>query len=291
MGISLLVIGLIALYLLLSNVLPYAVIKPGKQSCTPSSHPLIEAIELEGADSIVLSGITLRADNPIGQILFVHGVGSCKEAYQDLMKYYARRGISTFAFDMRAHGSSGGRYATYGYREKKDIGQIVAWMRQTQPAELPLGIYGNSMGGAISIQATAEVEDIDFAIFESTFAYFPEIVNDYAERISYGLTMKWMVNWVLAKAGKIADFTPEEVAPEQAARHIDIPVLVAHGDADKRINISHARRIFKNLSSTDKELYIVEGGGHADLGIVGGEAYWRKLDGFIMRNVSPEKVE
>ncbi|MEM8585145.1 MAG: alpha/beta fold hydrolase, partial [Bacteroidota bacterium] len=207
-------------------------------------------IDLLLPDSILLSGSYLLADDTaIGNLLFVHGVGSCKEAYEELMRYYAQKGINAYAFDMRAHGKSGGEYATYGYHEKEDIREIVEWIRQNHGSDIPLGIYGNSMGGAISIQATAEIPQIDFAVFESAFADFPEIVNDYSERISRGLTMKWMVNWVLSRAGKIADFVPKEVAPERAAVKIDKPVLVIHGDADDRIHVSHAHRIFDNLSS------------------------------------------
>ncbi|MEM6394775.1 MAG: alpha/beta fold hydrolase [Bacteroidota bacterium] len=278
----LILLGIIGLYIALTHILPYSILKPGKQNCILTADSEIEAIKVAVSEEIDIVGNYLLADSAIGSLILVHGVGSCKESYENTQYYFAELGINTYAFDMRAHGKSGGDYATYGYHEKKDIEKLVEQIEEIQGHELPLGILGKSMGGAIAVQAMAEIEEIDFGIFQSAFAHFPEIVNDYAERLFKGLTMKWMVDWTLSEAGEIAAFDPEEVSPEKAAQKIDKPVLIIHGDQDERIDVSHAYRIFDNIASSDKELYIVEGGKHIGLSNTAGRVYFERLNEFIL---------
>ena len=48
-----------------------------------------------------------------------------KNNFLGLGKELSKKGIESIVFDGRAHGKSGGEFCTYGFKEKKDIAQIV----------------------------------------------------------------------------------------------------------------------------------------------------------------------
>ena len=66
------------------------------------------------------------------------------------------------------------------------------------------------------------------------------------------------------------------------------PVLVVHGDRDEVIPASQGRKLFE-AAPEPKRLQVVEGAGHNDLSIVGGEKYIDSLAQFIRDSVRPEK--
>ena len=77
-------------------------------------------------------------------------------------------GYESILYDSRAHGQSEGIYCTYGFYEKKDVHRIVQRVR-TDYGNIKIGLWGKSMGGAVSIQSMAQNSMIDFAIIESAF--------------------------------------------------------------------------------------------------------------------------
>ena len=83
------------------------------------------------------------------------------------------------------------------------------------------------------------------------------------------------------RAGRIAEFEPDSVAPILSARNIEQPVFVTHGTADRRINFQYGKENFDNLASTKKVFYPVEGAHHTDLWHVGGGAYFTEVLNFL----------
>ena len=67
-------------------------------------------------------------------------------------------------------------------------------------------------------------------------------------------------------------------------RALRCPVWVAHGTRDLIIPVRMGRTVFEAAAVKGK-LLIVDGAGHNDVADVGGEAYWRWLDGAILNAV------
>jgi len=206
--------------------------------------------------------------------------------------------IESIVFDARAHGKSGGQYCTYGFNEKKDVADIVDFIKaktpdlpiadaidfiNTEKVDLPIGIWGNSLGGAVALQALEYDERIQFGVIESTFTELDQIVIDYKKRM-LGFGFRFMSDYALKLAGEIANFKSAEVKPIESVKNIEQPILITHGDADKNISYKYGQQLFDNLKSEDKEFVLVEGGGHADMYIQGGAEYKAKIMGFIERN-------
>ncbi|MEL6970616.1 MAG: alpha/beta fold hydrolase [Bacteroidota bacterium] len=290
LAVGTIVLLVILAFVALHKIAPYAIISPFRvdKTASPADYGLVsESLSIYGADSVLLKGYWVKSDldTAKGIIISLHGIGSCKEHGLPLAKNLAAQGIETIVFDGRGHGESGGQYNTYGFYEKQDVFSIVDYVKARNP-DVKVGVWGNSLGGAIALQALAIDPRLEFGLIESTFTDMRQIVHDYAKRLMWGIGIKPASNYALWRAGKIANFDPNEVKPIVAVQSIEQPVLIAHGDADENISVEYGKQLFDNLKSVDKEWVVVAGGGHAGLFRTGGEAYAEKLWNFIARNLA-----
>lgn len=268
---------------------PYAVLQPPRinEKITPSDLKLEYAeLSIKVEEKVNLKGyyILPKKDSIRGLIVLVHGIGGCKEHFLGLSDKLSNQGIASIIFDGRAHGQSGGEYCTFGFKEKKDISKIIDTIKKDFP-KIPIGIWGNSLGGAIAIQALEFDKRIKFGIIESTFANLSEIVFDYKKRMLKGIGIKSLSNYLLKRAGEIGNFDPFKIQPIQSVENIFQPIFLAHGDSDENISAEYGKQLFERLSSTDKEFHLIKGGGHFDLFEKGGKEYENSILKFIEKNI------
>lgn len=279
-------IGAVSLFVIY-NVLPYALIQPHKANTTnflEIEKQKYSKLSLVTKDSILLKGYRVKSniDTIYGAIILVHGIGGCKEHFTKAAIDLANKGYESWIFDNRAHGESGGKYSTYGFHEKHDISRIVDEIKNRLPNH-KIGIWGNSLGGAIAIQAVEIDKRIDFGIIESTFTELDKIVYDYQKRYAFNIGVKWACNIALKKASEIAKFKPDDVKPINSVKNIQQPMLIAHGDADENIKYEYGQQLFNNLAANDKIFVPVKGAGHYSMYQFGGEIYSDKLFHFLER--------
>lgn len=287
----LIIIG-IATYILTIHVAPYAITQPQKihLAISPESLGLeSETITIKVADSLQLKGYWIHAKTPEakGIMILVHGIGGCKEHFLGLAEKLANQGIASIVFDGRAHGESDGKFCTYGYYEKQDISKIVDFIKKENP-KLSIGIWGNSLGGAIAIQALENEKRIEFGVIESTFTALDQIVYEYQKRFCKGIGLRFITDVALQEAGKIANFNPDKVKPINSVKNIQQPIFIAHGDSDENIHYTYGEQLYKNVASAEKEFVLVKGGGHFDLFAKGGKDYERKLMSFVHQQFDKE---
>jgi len=276
---------MIAGILLAHYFLPQMILKPRKIAprYTLQEYGLQGAkMVVESEDSLELSAYYIRSEHkkPKATILLLHGIGSCKEHMLHLSRYLSEIGYSSIAIDLRAHGRSEGEYCTYGYLEKKDVAQIVSDYLRYNPDD-KIGIWGSSLGGAIALQAMAHDKRIEFGIVQSTFTELEQIVYDYQKRYAGGMGIKWLSNYALNQAGKIANFNPKEVSPLKAAQQIDRPVLLLHGTEDRRISFDYGKQLYENLASPKKQFIPIVGAGHNNLAAVNDSLYFGSIEVFL----------
>ncbi|WP_299683667.1 alpha/beta fold hydrolase [uncultured Dokdonia sp.] len=285
-GICLVLISISVLYIT-HNVLPYAIISRHKQPLTtlPSEIGLhAEEVSFKINNSLHLKGywITPEKGEPKSIMLLLHGIGGGKEHFYELAKSLANQQVASVVYDARGHGESDGQYISYGFHEKQDVSIIVNEVKKRYP-NIPIGIWGNSMGGAVALQALSIEPKLDFGVIESTFTDLNTIVYDYQKRYSFGIGLKPICEHALQRAGEIGKFDPLQVRPIDAVKNIKQSIFLAHGTSDPNINFKYGQALFENLQSKDKTFYPVEGANHYNLFDVGGDAYTNAIMTFIER--------
>jgi pimeloyl-ACP methyl ester carboxylesterase len=275
--------GMAALY----YVSPYMITTPRKIKAgrTPGDLGLpYETISVTTADSLVLRGYWVREQADTGRtaILLLHGIGNSKEGWLETAAWLWEEGYETLLIDGRAHGESDGQFCTYGYCEKHDVSAILdEVLRRDSTARV--GVWGNSLGGAIALQALAAEPRLRFGLVQSTFADFRTIVFDYQCNRFY-LPWRWWADQGIARAAAMASFEPDSIRPGEAARRVHQPVLLAHGDADDRIKVEYGKEIFANLASREKELHIIPGADHLNVMQRGGDPFREAVLAFLERH-------
>ena len=297
--LAVLILGGIALYVVVEQVLPYSSIRPHRVTHSDivnaiHAEPIPEALGMHSEqfnvtveDSIVLKGWFIHADSsrPLGTVMVLHGIASCKEAMLPTARTLVRAGFNCILFDLRAHGESGGQYCTFGYSEKGDVSRYIDSASARFGAVIgPMAVMGNSLGAAVALQAMEVDHRITCGVVESPFATLREIVFDYMKRLS-GIPVRQISDRALDRAGEIARFPVDSIRPEESARHIIQPVMVVHGLQDKHISPEYGGRVYQNLRSPDKEWVPVPQASHFNINAVGGSAYKGQVVEFIRKHL------
>jgi len=215
-----------------------------------------------------------------GTIILVHGIRAYKEHFLLLASFLAKQGYNSVLIDLRAHGKSDGKYCTFGYYEKNDLKILVDSVFSFKNVSRRIGIWGQSLGGAIAIQALENDKRLQFGIIESTFSEFKTTVKDYFN-YHVEINISFLVNYLISRAEFIGDFDVDKIKPSGSVKNISQPVLMVHGKMDKRINISYARENYKNLKSSNKKFIEYPNANHLNVWKQEGDLYFKKVLRFI----------
>lgn len=89
---------------------------------------------------------------PKAIIILVHGLGEHIRRYDEQFEYLSNQGFITLAADLKGHGQSAGTRGVWNdINEQYEIISEVFKMAQTDYPQIPIFLYGHSMGGNIAI--------------------------------------------------------------------------------------------------------------------------------------------
>jgi pimeloyl-ACP methyl ester carboxylesterase len=245
------------------------------------NHHDSQQITFETKDHLQLKANYFKMPNAQATVILLHGIRSNKEHWTNIALWLNSQGYNAVALDLRAHGQSNGIYCTYGYYEKQDVSDLVDYLIKN--GEQNIGIWGHSLGGAISLQALAKDKRLQFGIIESAYADFNQITKDYSK---YYLKFEsdWLNDFLLDRAGEMAKFPIDQVNPIDYCPNITQPVLIVHGTKDQKIKPANASEIFSRIKSSEKKLLWIKGAGHTDIHEKGGENYLQEVAHFIEKH-------
>ena len=236
-----------------------------------------------------LSAWFIPAQEPVGTIIYLHGVGDNKMSGLLLAKVFHDAHFHVLLYDARAHGESGGRYCTYGFHEKYDVREAVDLIRKIgQEKKLVIGnigLFGTSMGAAVALQAAAVEPRIRSVVSEASYATLRQITVDYQKRLMR-LPWHFLRNIAMKRSEIIAGFKHRMVSPLAAVSNIHVPILFIHGIEDRFIRYQYTQELF--IAANDpKELWFVAGAHHSDVHDTGGKEYEERLVRFFRRTLVP----
>ncbi len=214
-----------------------------------------ENIYITTPDNVKIHGWHLPATGAKkGSIIFFHGNAQNITTHIASVYWLPKYGYSVYIFDYRGYGQSQGQPSIEGLII--DANSVINYVSQSLN-EGNIVIFGQSLGGAIAINAIAELESKDHIkgiVIDSSFSGFRKIAR---EKLSE-LWLTWMFQYPISLAFSASyDFgiAAEKIAP--------IPLLVIHGNADHIIPFHHGKAIFR-AASPPKILWEIDGGKHID---------------------------
>lgn len=242
---------------------------------------MIQRLKKKGVTSTV---------RPRGTILLLHGSGGIKENMLSIAKRFVAADFRCLVYDARAHGMSEGNYCTFGKMEVRDLEAILSqtteFLEQRGEEIGPIGVFGNSLGAAVALQAAQIPEPPQAIVAVSPFTNLPEIVHRSGKRMIHRHLPEWLSRNCLVLGGWRAGFDPFSIVPLENAKTMETPLFIAHGKLDGVIPISHGKRIFTEAASLEKSWYEVETGEHGNILARGGDDLYEEMVLFFLRTLA-----
>lgn len=199
------------------------------------THVAKESFIVQSPNGYPITCHKIQSTTSLNTIIILHEV---TETHINSLKYaqvFARLGYNIIVYDQRRHGKTDGKTTSYGFYEKYDLQAVVEAVRSQMTHDALLGIQGESMGAATTLQYGGLDDTLfDFIIADCAFSTFEKQLHHVLMRDTPIKT---------AYAVKLADFfiqkrdgyTLREVAPIEAVQKISKPILYIHSLEDTYI--------------------------------------------------------
>jgi len=275
---------------------------PGRvfQDMTGTADQLIKAgaIDLhrriKSADGVEIDVWVIKARKPaggegapggLGTVVILHGLTESKASfpYFGAAKRLANKGYDVVLPDLRAHGRSGGKYVTFGAKEKYDVKTVMDALLREGAVREPICVFGVTLGAATAIQYAA----IDPRC-KKVFAMTPyKDVRSLARRRLLMLSDKDF-QAALKKAGTMAKFDPDEASSVAAAGKLKVPLLLVHGMLDVSVPTENSDAIFAAAGGPKKLIAVTPGPEQIALVAVMEDWIAEKVDALVKKGL-PQK--
>lgn len=232
-----------------------------------------------------------RAENPKANILLQHGLGEYTtryvHQYSELIPKLNELGFNVYGFDLPGHGY------TKGVRGLVDLNQAVEMhlkARAAIPNDLPLFLFGHSLGGLVTIGSIMKQQDglagavVSSSAMQKPSSAFERILSTMmvklkpagpmplprpgTEALTRDLELKKLIDadplMDTSKAKNLVAKTTLDVSDQvwKWAASWTLPVLFIHGDKDTSTDHRNSQSLFKVISAKDKNLLVYPGGYH-----------------------------
>jgi pimeloyl-ACP methyl ester carboxylesterase len=234
------------------------------KAVTPASRGLeYETATLLTEDGLHLAAWWIPAEEAKGTVVFLHGYGASRSQALSVAPFLHRAGYHVLAFDFRAHGESEGAYTTIGIEESRDVRAAVSWALARTRADMPVALFGWSMGAATAVNAAGEMPEVDALVLDSSFARLANVVSNNLE-VFTGLPRYPFAPVIMLFASGMAGHAPSDNEPAREARELQRPILIIQGTEDRIATPEADGRALADASGERAQFWLVEGAGHVD---------------------------
>lgn len=244
-------------------------------------------VELVSEDGLKLRGYFLVSERAAGRtVIIAHGYsGKAKDMGATAKNYYDTLGYNVLLPDARGHGNSEGNYIGFGWHERRDYLQWIAYVLEETGPEAQIVLHGVSMGGATVLmtageelppQVKAVVADCGYTSVKAQLSY-------QLWRMYHLPSFPFVQIASLVTRMKAGYFFGEASALKQV-RKARVPILFIHGDADKFVPYEMMDELYTACRSP-KEKLVVHGAGHGLAYDTDKKEYVRKVGQFVERYV------
>lgn len=247
--------------------------------------PKMEKVEMTSLDGLDLVGHTFfqEEETDLWAVLS-HGYQATEESMHTTARRYYEQGYNVLTYDQRAMDESEGEYITMGIKESEDL---IAWLEALleKYPQAEMVTHGVSMGAATVLMASGQ-EDFPDAVkaviadcsYSSVWGVFESELYQRFQLPDFPfLHMAGIVGIprvginLFGMEGDVAHYTSQT----------NTPTLFIHGTADDFVPYPMVHELYEAYPGEAKELYTVEGAGHAEAEYLDAEAYYQTVFTFV----------
>lgn len=240
-------------------------------------------LQVRTDDGYLLTAAEFPAGTGDRWALLLHGYTGWKEEMYQFACWYHQQGYSVLVPDLRCQGESEGDFIGMGWTDHFDCELWIAHILEQTP-EAQIVLHGQSMGAATALIMAGSPE---------VSGHIKAVVSDSAYTSAYEMFGDKIGEWFHLPASLFVDsaclmlklrggYDLKDASPLKAVEASGIPTLFIHGDEDRMIDVNMSYELFE-AAACEKELFIVEGAGHAQAQDKAPEAYYEKIGDFLER--------
>jgi pimeloyl-ACP methyl ester carboxylesterase len=212
----------------------------------------------------------------IGIIVFAHGWGRNRDRMIARARIFASWGFTAVVHSARDHGGSSSRRCMNALKMAEDIEAVLAWIDE------PVILYGHSAGAAAAIIAAGRnPQYVRLLFLEACYAHTKAALQSLYSWVNrfFGMLFGPMILfWMDLFYKKQLDV----LSPARIAPGLCMPVMLIHGEQDRRFPLKFARELYDSFAAGQAEFYIAGGVGHSDSSQTPG--YRPAVGSFLNRN-------
>ena len=246
----------------------------------------IEPVTFLSRDGLKISGWFIPAENPVGGVILCHGHPANRMEMLPVARTLHPAGFNILLFDFRSLGESEGKLCSIGLHETQDLqGAADYLLARPEMDGLKLGVYGISMGGAVSILTAAKDERFAAVATHGAFADLNTAIRQRGRMILGPLgplfsapTAFFGRRWLPCEPHEISPVAViEKIAPRS--------VLILHGGRDISVHPADGKALYA-AAAEPKSLRILPRSWHITVHPAERAAYNRELIAFFQENLS-----
>ena len=213
--------------------------------------------EITSYDSTKLYGRFYKNGDSKITILMMHGFRSNPiHDFSCAFKFYYDKGFNLLVPDQRAHGKSGGKYITYGTKERFDA---AAWLEYANTLVKDGELYATGVSmGATTVLMAAELplpKNVKGIIADCGFTSPADIIKKVMkEDMKVPLFPLYYTTRALAKV--VAGFDFEECNAAFAVKNNTIPLLFLHGKKDSFVPFAMGEKIYNSAGGQKHAVWV-----------------------------------
>lgn len=239
-----------------------------------------EDVRFTTDDGVTLSGWLIPAARETRTaVIVLHGFTGHRLAQLAALVPWIQKEHNVLLFDFRGHGRSDARSVTLGSHERRDVAAAVRFMEGRGLG--PTALFGVSMGASTAIVAAPDLP-VAAVVADAPFAQLHHPVSNRMRQVGYPLAY---VGGRLIVAGAALRTRSWLGDPIRAVKRLaPRALLVIASREDRLISWRQGVELFR-AAGEPKELWVVEGAGHAEAHLAEPSAYRDRVLAFLERHL------
>ncbi|MTH53569.1 alpha/beta fold hydrolase [Bacillus mangrovi] len=239
-----------------------------------------EELFIDSRHGYKIHGILFPVEHSRKAVIIAHGITWSLFGSYKYVEMFHRRGYHVLLCDHRYHGLSGGSHTSFGFFEKDDLSTWVDCLFEKLGSGAFIGLLGESLGAATSLQYIKEDSRVGFCIADCPFSDLTALMRlrlaqDFKIRFSPLILLTSFVTKLRYGWG----FT--EISPIHEMEKVETPILFIHGKEDRFIPLQMSLDLFRRKIKGIKHLYLVPKAGHAQAFLTDRKIYEERVFDFL----------
>lgn len=231
-----------------------------KEKCDKLISHKCDEIDIKSYDGTILHGYYYHSTNPKAIAILFHGYKSSPFISNGIFGgELIDKGFDVLCVSQRAHGKSGGKYITFGFKERYDCKAWCNYISEMHK-DMPILLEGISLGGAtVCMASDLGLGNVKMIIDDCGFTTPYEIQSFVCHSLKVPSKLIMFFFSIFYKLFAKVDIRKSD--SRKALSNTNIPVLFIHGTHDPLVPYYMGVENY-NACSSKKELVSVEFAGH-----------------------------